>query len=183
MARLPGCRYVSAISTSPAKRNVHVHGGGSLQMCASEMTGHGGRNSGSHCCERGTIESKGITRLTTAGAAVHECAVGSPVAKCPNRPRVSVKLSYSQVARFPEGTLGRSGAHDVFQSGELSSRRSSNLRRYPWSLTSQVFGHPYRANMTDGLAYRCRPAQMDCRGLCLNQVDKNEAWILHFWQP
>src|SRR5262249_37959392 len=86
-------------------------------------------------------------------------------------------------ARFPEGILGRSGAHDVCQSGELSSPRSSNLRRYPWSLASQVLGHPYPANRTDGLAYRCRPAQMDCRGSRLSQVDKNEAWILHSWQP
>src|SRR5215471_6709972 len=50
----------------------------------------------------------------------------------------------SQAARFPEGTLGRSGAHDVCQLGELSSRHSSNLLRYPWSLASQVFDHPYR---------------------------------------
>src|SRR5262249_17357340 len=32
---------------------------------------------------------------------------------------------------------------------------------------------------SDGLAYRCRPAQMGCRDLRLSQVDKNEAWILH----
>jgi hypothetical protein len=122
-------------------------------------------------------------RVRTFSALVEHKIAEHTVAECSNRRRVSVKVSFSQVARFPEGTLARSGAHDVCQSGELSSRHSSNLRRYPWSLASQVFDHPYRANRTDGLAYRCRPAQMDCRGLRLSQVDKNVAWTLHPWQP
>jgi predicted ThiF/HesA family dinucleotide-utilizing enzyme len=95
-----------------------------VQRAVDKVAGHGGGNSRIHCYERVTIESKGITRLTTAD-------VGFMSPQVTHRRGIDgesqSKVVISQVARFPEGTLGRSDAHDVCQrvaSVTICTRRS-----------------------------------------------------------